>query len=150
MTRSRQFKRLTRMVAGTLMSVAAHTFCTPSVVLAGCGHGVDPASAAIFRLYQFDELVMTGASLLPDYPSPLSSSGPKTPGRRNPCWGLSCSGRVPLPVPTTSSSHDRSDRWVTLAALSGTDITSPPVRKITERSPRPVGQTIAIFHPPRT
>jgi hypothetical protein len=147
--RSGHFNRLVRLGTGALMVLMVHGLCAPAPAWASCGHSVNSPSALISSPYNFDELIMTGTLSVSEDGLAQTSRNRPLPGHGVPCSGLSCSGRVPLPVPTASLVHERSDQWGTLGAPVVLDNSSRPAK--TKNGPllHSGRQSSYIFHPPR-
>jgi hypothetical protein len=144
-----RFERLARFGAGALMVLMVHGVCAPTAARADCSHRAGLPSAAISSLYGLDELIVTGNSSVSEDGWALSLHDWPVPRPRVPCSGLSCSSRVPLPVSTASTGHDRSDQWGTLEVPVVCDESSPPTGSFDGPAPWSVGQNSFIFHPPR-
>jgi hypothetical protein len=147
--RSDHFKRFVRLGTEALMVLMAHGLCAPASAWASCGHSVNSPSALISSLYNFDELIMTGTLSVSEDGLAQTSRNRSLPGHGVPCSGLSCSGRVPLPVPTASLVHERSDQWGTLGAPVVLDNSSRPAKTKNGPLPHSGRQSSYIFHPPR-
>ena len=138
-------KRLVRLGAGALLVLMVYGFCAPAPAWASCSHRVGTPSALISSFYSLDELIMTGTSPVPEDDSAQSPLNWSVPGHRAPCSGLSCSGRVPIPVSTASLVHDRADQWGTLVARVMLDKSSHPAISIDGSSPHSVQTELLHF-----
>ena len=146
--RSGQFKRLVRLGTGALMVVLFHGVCAPSPARASCSHPIGTSSPLVLSLHRLDELIMTGSSSVSEDGLVQPTGNESVPMPRVPCSGLSCSGRVPLPVSTASLVHDRADQWGTLEMRVVLDKSSQPAKTRDGASLHSVSQNTSIFHPP--
>jgi hypothetical protein len=148
MMRSGRFKRVVRLGTGALMVLTFHGFCAPAPAQASCSHRIGSPSALITSLYGLDELIMSELSFVFEDGSVQSHRDRSIPGHRAPCSGLSCSGRVPLPVPPGMLTQDRPNQWGKLGARFMLDESSLPAKLIEGPPPHSVRQSASIFHPP--
>jgi hypothetical protein len=151
-TRSRRTNRLAKRAAGTLLLSVVYALLAPSPAWAGCVHGAGSSSATIFRLYQFDEQLITGALSASERAFvPLHSDSDSAPrDRPAPCSGPGCSGRAPLPVPAPSIVQHPSDRCLASIEQTAIGMTEPPIPQADEPNLHPIGRHSSIFHPPRS
>ena len=144
--RSGHFEWQAKLGAGALVVLMVHGFCAPA--RASCSHRVGTPSALISSLYGLDELILTGISSVSENSPGQSHRNRSIPGHRAPCSGLSCSGRVPLPISTALLVQDQSNQWGKLGARLMLDLSSLPAKLIEGTSPHSVRQSASIFHPP--
>jgi hypothetical protein len=141
--RSRQ---LMRWAAGALVVLLVHSLGASRSVWAGCNHLVGSRSDSFLKFDQFDKLIQ-GDSIAPS--SDDLAGGSQGPNRNRPCSGMSCSGRVPLPVSTASQGPEGSDQWGALTTVVVVVSPSASGRPSDELGQRASGQAAFIFHPPR-
>ena len=113
---------------------------------AGCNHLVSSRSDAFLKFDQLDELIQGNAIARSSDDLARGSQGPN---RERPCTGMSCSGRVPLPVSTASHGPEGSDQWGALATITVVLSPSLSAHPSDEPGSRASGQAAFIFHPPR-
>jgi len=139
-------ERLMRLSTGALVLLLVHGLGALRSAWAGCNHLVASRSDSFLKFDQLDELNQ-GNSI--GSSSGDLARGSQGPNRNKPCSGLSCSGRVPLPVSTASQGPEDSDQWGALATVAVVLSPSPSARPSDEPGPRASGQAASIFHPPR-
>ncbi len=141
-----RYGQLMRWVTGALMLLLVQGVGAPRSAWAGCNHLVSSRSDAFLKFDQLDELIQ-GHSIASS--SDDLAQGSRVPKRNRPCSGMSCSGRVPMPVSTASQGFEGFDQWGALATVA--DVLSPSLsaRPADEPGPRAKGQATSIFHPPR-
>jgi hypothetical protein len=147
MTRA-QVKRLARWATGALLLLVASGFGAPRSAWAGCSRPLSSQSDPFLDLYRLDAIFMAGSSSHSQ--EGVSRSPLKSPARRSPCSGLSCSARDPLPISTASPGIESSEQWgASLGTLVGLNTQSAAGRTFDEPTPTAIGQSTSIFHPPR-
>jgi len=139
--------RLTRLVIGACLALLIHAHCISQSAQAGCSH---PSGA---RTHQPTGLASLDPQILGEFleASPIGQGTDRSrPDRRFPCSGPSCSGNVPLPASPLVLAAERLDQWGTLSNLFGFLPVTPCLTRVSDATPRPIGHTSSIFHPPRT
>src|SRR5262245_56120000 len=124
--------RLARWETGALLLLLVHGFGAPRSAWAGCNHLVLSRSDLLLAFNQLDVLIAGDSSGLSSddlATDPLGQQGPKRP---TPCSGLSCSNRVPLPVPMAFPGSHRVDQWGVLSTVDLLSITSLHGRTVDE------------------
>jgi len=139
-------ERLMRLATGALVLLLVHGLGALRSAWAGCNHLVVSRSDSFLRFDQLDDLNLGNSS---EASSDDLTRGSHGPTRNRPCSGMSCSGRVPLPVSTASHGAEGSDDWGALATIPIVASASPSARPSDEPTPRGSDQAACIFHPPR-
>ena len=139
--------RLTRLVIGACLALLIHAFCVSPSAQAGCSHPAGSGTHQPSGLSTLDPQIL--GEFLEASPNGQGAD-PSRPDRRFPCSGPSCSGNVPLPASPLVLAADRLDQWGTLSNLFGFLPVVPRLTRISDTTPRPIGQPAPIFHPPRT
>ncbi len=145
-----RFGRLSRWTTGAILSLVLQTLGTSSSAWASCDRHAALRLVTILDQSRLDSLILghgsprTGIEHTPDPLEPLGHERPV------PCSGPGCSNRIPPPVPMGLSGFHPVDQWGLLGMTDLVPIRSPRVQAINEPTPFPSGQSLSIFHPPRT
>jgi hypothetical protein len=139
-------KRLMPLATGTLLALLVSGAGMPRSAWAGCNHLVNSRFDTSFNLDLLDELTPGNPVSHSAQNHAERSQGPR---RDRPCSGLSCSGRVPLPVSTSSQKSESSDQWMALASPSVELSSGADARRSDDSGLLPIRQADSIFHPPR-
>ncbi len=138
--------QLMRWATEALVLLLVHALGASHSAWAGCNHRVSSRSDAFVKFDQLDGLIQ-GNSIAPSSDDPARSS--QGPNRNRPCSGMSCSGRVPLPLSTAPQGPEGADQWGALATAAVVLSGAPSAHPSDEPGRRASGQAASIFHPPR-
>lgn len=136
--------RLARRGGAILALFFAYCHTTPGAAHAACNHVVRSISDRTLDWNQLDRLIVGDSSALSWDDSLYPSQFPA----RRPCSGPSCSSRNPVSSSTGVQTTGGFDHWGNLSAafVDQIDIATEPTGHTA--SPRSVGGSASIFHPP--
>jgi hypothetical protein len=143
----RSTRRSTNWQAGAALLLAVVVPSAPGPAQAACNHLVLSRSRTAGGLHHLDELILVGSPAGGKHASSLP--GAPEPRHRSPCSGLSCSGSLPLSLPTIVPVPDGRDRWGHAGEV--VLLQDPPVyaHATDEPAAAPAGEAVFVFHPPR-